>query len=65
MIWVVLGLGVISLAGVGVLIFLYITLIKKANRFLRDLDTVLNTGRGWEKRWKVCQQMFAKKAIGR
>jgi hypothetical protein len=65
MIWVALGLGGVGVVGVGVLVYLYVMLIKKANRFLKDLDTVLNTGRGWEKRWRVCQEMFAKKVIGR
>ena len=49
--WIALGIGV-------VMVGLYVWLIIRIRRFMKD------TGRGWQKRWRKCQEMFAKKAIG-
>jgi hypothetical protein len=61
---IILGISGGALLGVGILLFLYVRLMGKINKFMKDLDVVLNTGRGWEKRWKVCQEMFSKRMIG-
>ena len=63
MIWVAIGIEGLGLMGCGVMVWLYVDLRRKAEKFLRDLDVVLNTGRGWEKRWKVCQEMFARRTL--
>jgi hypothetical protein len=64
MVWVIGAGALIGVVGCAVMVYLYIKLVGKINIFLKGLDIVLNTGRGWEKRWKVCQEMFSRRTIG-
>jgi hypothetical protein len=64
MMWVLLGVCVVNVGfGVAMLVH-YRKVVRNVNIFLKDIEKVLNTGRGWEKRWKVCQEMFARRSIG-